>query len=152
MRLSEHFTLAEMTTTQQRGIDNTPGPVEIERLQELCRTILEPLRRSFGPIIITSGYRCPELNARIGGSKTSAHMLGLAADCHAWDPGVAIEDMARWLAASDLPFDQVIDERSGRSRWLHVGLPRPGHAPRRECLLYRDGVYSRADWGSHGSI
>ncbi len=148
MRLTPHFTLAEMTVTQQRGIDNTPGHVEIARLQELCATLLEPLRTRFGAIIITSGYRCPELNARIGGSKTSAHMLGLAADCHAWDPAVTIEDMARWIAGSGLPFDQVIDERSGRSRWLHVGLPRPGHTPRRECLIYRDGEYMLADWGS----
>ena len=84
-RLSEHFTLREFTdsgTARQHNIDNTPQPIHIERLRALCQQSLEPLRRRFGAIRVTSGYRCQRLNALVGGAPTSQHTMGEAADIH----------------------------------------------------------------------
>lgn len=151
-RLSQNFTLAELTRTSV-ALPNVPGPAELERLILLCAEVLEPLRREFGPLQIHSGYRSPEINARIGGSTTSAHMHGAAADIvpvhlQDWDhdgdaddddvaPGVAV--MIRWLIAHpEIPWDQCIDERKGGPGWLHVGMSVEGH-PRREALTYRAG-------------
>jgi zinc D-Ala-D-Ala carboxypeptidase len=146
MLLSPHFTLRELTTTQVRGIDNTPPAPAVEHLRALCVTLLEPLRDRFGVILVTSGYRCPALNALIGGSRKSVHRFGLAADCHAWEPAVTVDEMARWVRdESGLPFDQVIAEASGTSRWLHLGLPRPGAEPRYQALRFCDGAYSILD-------
>ena len=79
-KLSPHFTLGEMITTSHRHIDNMPTPEEIERLTRLCLEFMEPVRERFGPIRVTSGFRCVNLNSAIGGSKASAHIYGCAAD------------------------------------------------------------------------
>lgn len=72
LRLSPHFTLREFTlsgTAIAHNIGNTPHKEHVERLKALCENVLEPLRRRFGVIRITSGYRCSELNARVGGAR-----------------------------------------------------------------------------------
>jgi len=118
MKLSPHFTLAEMTTSQtaaRRGIDNTPGDHEIAALMTLCVEVLEPLRAHFDrPVIVSSGYRSPELNRAIGGSSTSQHCKGEAADFTV--PGVSVLDLARWMRRN-LQYDQLIYEFG---RWVHV--------------------------------
>jgi hypothetical protein len=119
MLISEHFTLEEMTVSEwaaRNGIDNAPhGPFVIENLRLLCVHVLEPLRRILRiPIIVTSGYRNPEVNKAIGGSETSDHMQGRAADIIV--PRVSVA----WVfdtIAKNLPFDQVIDEFG---QWTHV--------------------------------
>ena len=83
--LSPHFSLLELTesaTARQRDIANIPPPEAVENLKRLCKGTLEPLRKALGlPVIITSGYRCKELNNIVNrSSKTSQHMLGQAAD------------------------------------------------------------------------
>ena len=126
--LSPHFTLAELVrsaTADARGIDNRPPELVISALRSLCVLLLEPVRGLLAsPLVVTSGYRCDALNSAVGGSPTSVHVLGLAADFHV--PGEDAEAIFRYLARADLPFDQLLDERG----CIHIGLPRAG-APRR---------------------
>ncbi|KKN71054.1 hypothetical protein LCGC14_0424710 [marine sediment metagenome] len=143
-KLSPHFTLSELVHTSHRYIDNNPTPEIVEQLRTLCRDFLEPVRTIFGPLRINSGYRCPELNTAIGGSKTSAHMHGCAADF------VPLHDyttnqIVKWIADSGLPFDQVIDEYSSTSNWVHMGIVPPVRDPRRQVLTMRRGKYSLFD-------
>ena len=92
IQLSPHFSLLELTesaTARQRDIANIPPPEAVENLKRLCKGTLEPLRKVLGlPVIITSGYRCKELNNIVNrSSKTSQHMLGQAADFYISDDG-----------------------------------------------------------------
>ncbi|KUZ70659.1 peptidase M15 [Burkholderia ubonensis] len=137
MQLTPHFTLEELTrsdTARARQIDNTPSPAAAANLRRLAQT-LERVRALLGgkPMQITSGYRSPALNRAVGGVSTSAHAQGLAADfvCSGYGPPV---DVCRALAASDLPFDQVINEFG---RWVHIGLAADGVTPRRQVLTAR---------------
>jgi uncharacterized protein YcbK (DUF882 family) len=129
-KLSDHFSLNEMSHTEHRNIDNTPNDECLANLKLVCEQILEPCRDMFGPIWVHSGYRCPELNAAIGGSKNSAHMQGLAVDFIA--RYAANETMFAYIR-QNLRFDQLIDERSVNGGWIHVGL---ADNPRQECLRY----------------
>lgn len=144
MYLSPHFQLKELIRTSHREIDNTPSKEIIERLTTLATEFLEPIRDQFGPIIVTSGYRCPELNKAIGGSKTSAHMDGCAADFMPFNKQFTSRDVVQWVIGSGLDFDQIIDEYGGKtSNWVHIGMRRPNAGPaRKEALLYKDGKYS----------
>lgn len=127
-RLSPHFTLGELLNTSHREIDNTPEPEIIERLRRLCVEFLEPCRERFGPIYVSSGFRCEKLNKSIGGAKSSAHLYGCAADFVAMAPAVTTTKLVRWIAhESGLPFDQVIDEHTRTSSWVHLGMLRPDH-------------------------
>ena len=129
MRLSDHFTLEEMTRSQtavRKGIDNQPGPVEIENLRHLCVEILEPVRAHFRvPFSPSSGYRCLELNRAIRSRDTSQHISGEAVDFEL--PGVANSELAHWIA-ENLDYDQLILEffRPGvpSSGWVHCSLVR----------------------------
>lgn len=139
MKLSKYFTLAEMTATAVRGVDNTPSLDEVENLRFLCVSVLDPLRQVFGPLYTTSGYRSPEVNRRIGGSPTSAHQIGCAWDGVPLRSSVVWSDVIRWLIQSDLPVDQVIYEYG---RWIHVGTKPRGERCRRQALMiFEPGVY-----------
>lgn len=136
MYLSEHFTLAEMTVSEsaaRQGIDNTPNAKTLANLSRLC-TFLEHVRLLFGqPILVSSGYRSVELNQAIGGSRTSVHMQGLAADINV--VGVTPSVLAQRIADSPLMFDQLILEYD---QWVHLGL---STAPeRRQLLTIRRGT------------
>ena len=84
-----YFTIEELTksdTATRRGIDNTPTEEVKKNLTTLVDQVLDPLRAAWGaPIVVNSGYRCPALNEAVGGSKTSDHMTGRAADIEAAD-------------------------------------------------------------------
>lgn len=129
MKLSHHFTLAEMTRSSvatARGIDNTPPP---ELLPRLVRTaeMLERIRSTLQcPVIVTSGYRCPELNAAVGSRSTSDHTQGHAADIVAPMFGHPTE-VARILAplVSVLGIGQLILEGVGGKQWVHVSTHEP---------------------------
>lgn len=119
-QLSEHFTLEEMTASDvaiRKGIDNTPDAAIVANLTELAGC-LEQVRALLGvPMHINSAYRSPKVNAAVGGSTTSAHMTGEAADFVA--PGFGTpQDIAKAIVASDIQFDQLIYEGT----WVHFGI------------------------------
>lgn len=121
MRLTRNFTLDEFEaseTAARRGIDNQAPPEVVNALMYTAQA-LEVVRRELGhPIIITSGYRSPELNAAIGGSANSQHMKGQAADIIVPGFGRPIEVCRRILEAG-IVFDQLIHEFGG---WTHVSF------------------------------
>lgn len=151
-KLSPHFTLGEMVRTSHRYVDNTPSPEEIKRLTKLCIEFMEPVRERFGAIWVTSGFRCRNLNTAIGGSDVSAHMYGCAADFVTYKGTPTIEIVDWIVDESGLPFDQVIDEYSSTSNWIHLGDVRPvgGQIPRLQSLTMRNAKYTQFDRGVIG--
>lgn len=133
MRLSRHFWLYEFTRSQtasRHGIDNTPSPEAIAELQSLVANVLQPVRDFLErPIYISSGYRSPWLNRRIGGAPQSQHMYGQAADFECW----GVSNVELFHTVKNLfPFDQLILEKhdpSGgtNSGWIHVSYRSNGH-------------------------
>jgi hypothetical protein len=125
MKLSPHFSLAEFTKSQtatRRSIDNTPSLNAIDNLQLLVDNVLQPVRLNFGrPVTVSSGYRSPELNVAIGGSATSDHCLGMAADIEI--VGLDNKVLAQWIR-ENTKFTQLILEfyTDGvpDSGWVHV--------------------------------
>lgn len=122
-KLTEHFTLMEMVrsaTAIELEIINSPTPEDVVRMKALCENVLEPLRKRFGVIRITSGFRCKALNIAVGGVKNSQHMKGEAADIHVSSLEQA-EKMAGY-AKDHLVFDQLLIERrmSNGCCWIHV--------------------------------
>ena len=125
MNLSANFTLKELTksdTATRLGLDNTPDAQALENLKILCEKVLQPVREHFGKsVTVNSGYRSPESNAAVGGSKTSDHCKGMAADIEI--AGVANADLAQWIM-DNLEYTQLILEfyTSGipDSGWVHV--------------------------------
>ncbi len=119
MKLSENFDLSEFIISQtavRNEINNIPNEEQIENLKHLCVKVLEPLRALLNkPIHISSGYRCPELNTKIGGAKNSQHTEGKAADIEV--TGMTTEELFRFISASGLWFDQLIQEFDS---WVHV--------------------------------
>ena len=123
MHLSRHFTLAELTrsqTAERERIPNQPGSGETDLLCALCTAVLDPLRDAVGrPIKVNSGYRGPALNRRIGGSTSSQHMQGKAADIQS--PGTQVLELFKLVIRLGLPFDQIIYEaQNENTKWVHV--------------------------------
>ena len=127
MKLTPNFTLSEMTksdTALRLDMDNTPNAVQVENLKTLCEKVLQPVRNHFGKgVKVNSGFRHPQVNAAVGGSKTSDHCKGMAADIEI--PGVANGDLAQWIV-DNLEFRQVILEfytpGVPDSGWVHVSF------------------------------
>jgi len=111
MNLSANFTLKELTksdTATRLGLDNTPDDEALENLKTLCEMVLQPVREHFGKsVTVNSAYRSPESNAAVGGSKTSDHCLGMAADIEI--VGVANADQAQCIM-DNLEYAQLILE------------------------------------------
>jgi zinc D-Ala-D-Ala carboxypeptidase len=120
MKITEHFTLEEFTrstTANRLKIDNSV-PADLMPNIQLTAIKLELVRKVLGkPIIITSGYRCPALNARVGGAATSAHTKGLAVDFKS-SFGTPKEICQRLLDAG-VQFDKLIQEHN---QWVHIGF------------------------------
>jgi hypothetical protein len=121
-KLSDHFALHEFIDSQtasRKGIDNTPSQEVVDRLRKLCTDILEPARAALGPMRISSGFRCEKLNVAIGGSKTSAHCKGYAADVIPFN--VTRREFAKWVK-DHCNFDQIILEFGTPENpdWIHV--------------------------------
>jgi uncharacterized protein YcbK (DUF882 family) len=130
MKLSEHFTLGELTKTSYKTEDgNIPSRVAIENLKNLCENWLEALRQAQGPsegIIINSGYRSLEVNKRAGGSATSNHLTGCAVDIRVGGFEQAIRYASILLDISDgtkQDFDELYIERNKAGRyWIHFAV------------------------------
>ena len=156
VKLSEHFTLAEMTKTSVKTADgNIPSHVHIENLKRLTKW-LEMLReewnRRYGdvrcqkedgrcsiekPIIINSGYRSPQVNKAVGGAATSNHLTGCAVDIRCEGKEQAIRYACILLDISDEsqePFDELLIEQSAKSIWVHFAV-RPSENRRRVDFL-----------------
>lgn len=119
--LSPHFSLEELTASQtaaRRGIDNTPSMEIVEALRQTARG-MEDVRALLGGrvISVSSGYRSPRLNRAIGGARASAHLLGRAVDFNCYGFGDPLS-VCRAIAASDLVFDQLIEEGT----WTHISF------------------------------
>ena len=137
MKLSENFDLNEFTaseTAARKRIDNTPTPAVVENLKRLCET-LEQVRNVLGrPVIITSGYRSPAVNAAVGGTATSQHCFGLAADITV--PGMTPLQVCQAIQRAGIQYDQLIHEFEA---WTHISIPAVGKGPRSEELTYKHG-------------
>lgn len=123
MQLSKNFTLKEMTksaTAQRLGISNSPKDNEVENLRKLCEKILQPLRDEYKkPIIVSSGFRGDKLNKAVGGSPTSEHRYGMAADIHSIsDTKEDNKEIFDLIVKMDLPYGQLINEFN--YDWIHV--------------------------------
>ena len=126
MKLSRNFSLSELTkseTSIRRGIDNTPSDEVLSNLTSLCNMVLQKVRDSHGVVTVTSGYRSPELNKAIGGSVTSDHTKGCAADFEV--PGLDNKQLALWIV-DNLTFKQVIlefyEDGIPNSGWVHCSF------------------------------
>lgn len=128
----KYFTIKELcksSTATKKGIDNSPNSEIINNLEQLVDNILDPLREKYSkPIHVNSGYRCSALNKAVNGSKTSHHLLGLAADITAGS--VAKNKLLfNLIIEMDLPYDQLIDEK--KFSWIHVSFSKK---PRKQIL------------------
>ena len=146
----KHFTFSEFErsdTARRLGIDNRMPELVEAHVVELVDCLLDPLRDAWGaPLVVSSGYRCPMLNDAVGGSETSAHTAGWAADLVPEDrerTDEFVKFAIDGIPAAGLAFDQLIDERSGESRWLHVGIRNLNGEQRRQVLFYENGTYKK---------
>ena len=122
----KYFTIKELTrsdTAIKKGIDNTAPKEAQENLTNLVDNVLDPLREAWGkPITVTSGYRCPELNRVVGGSMTSDHLKGRAADITAGSRAQN-KELFMLVQKLGLSFDQLIHEKGSVKEgpdWVHV--------------------------------
>ncbi len=129
MKLTDHFSLEEFVFSQEatrREIDNTPSPEIVAVLSDTARRLEDVRKLLNAPITISSGYRCPRLNAVVGGASDSAHLTGHAADILCFRFGDPFKVCAR-IMGSDIEFDQLIHE----GQWTHIGF---SPAMRRQVL------------------
>lgn len=132
MNLTEHFTLAELTVTNHRTLDNTPNEAEIANLQRLAE-FLEQVKHELydKPIMVNSGFRSKAVNDAVGSKDTSQHRIGCAADIRV--PGMAPDAVVRAVIAAGLPYDQIIREFDA---WTHISVTNaPDGTPRRQALI-----------------
>ena len=144
MKLSLHFDLGEFTrsaTAAREGINNEPGPAVLANLARLAGELEKVRLLCNAPLHVLSGYRCPALNAAVGGSKNSYHMLGLAADFDP-PPGMTHDQLQHAIgAAVDIDFDLALEERAkDGAHWLHLQIPKDGTTGRR---LIRDAELAK---------
>ena len=154
IRVSKNFALSEMVksaTAERLRVDNSPSSIHLVNLTHLAIHILQPVRDQFGVITINSGYRSPTLNAKVGGSKTSQHCNGQAADFESFS--TPNPDLAKWIS-KNLEFDQLIlefyDGKDPNSGWIHCSYNLMGSRKKimtalktKSGVQYRSGFVSR---------
>ena len=126
--MTPHFTLAELTHTDHRSLDNTPNAQELANLKRLAE-FLEVVKTTLGgkPIMINSAFRSKAVNDAVGSKDTSQHRLGLACDFRV--PGMAPDAVVKAIIAAKLPYDQIIREYDA---WTHISI---ADKPRRQALI-----------------
>ena len=126
--MTPHFTLAELTHTDHRTLDNTPNAAELANLQRLAE-FLETVKTTLGgkAVMISSAFRSKAVNDAVGSRDTSQHRQGLAADFKV--PGMTPDAVVRAIIAAKLPFDQIIREFDA---WTHISI---SDTPRRQALI-----------------
>mgnify|MGYP003147700064 FL=1 len=125
MKLTDNFSLSELTkyqTAKRCGFDNNPDKEQVDSLVLLCENVLQPIRDHFKmPVVISSGYRSPNVSRQIGSSSRSQHCKGQAADLEI--PGLSNQKLSDWIF-DNLSFDQLIlefyDYVDLNSGWVHV--------------------------------
>ena len=143
-----YFTISELTasdTAKAKGIDNSPTTAVRANLVALIETLLDPLREAWkSPIRVTSGYRCAVLNRAVGGSNTSAHLYGCAADIVPLNGKIAeFKAFCRdYFSARRHLYDQVILEDNGKSEWVHIGLKTADGRKRGQLMEYKNNRYT----------
>jgi len=138
MKLSENFTLSEMTKSQtaiRKNIDNTPTDEHIENLKHVAETLLQPIRNHFGkPVTVSSGYRSVDLCEAIGSSSKSQHAKGEAADFEIG--GVDNKELGLWIR-DNIEYDQLIlefyNDGDPNSGWIHCSMVKD-REPRKSTL------------------
>ena len=132
--MTPHFTLAELTVTDHRTLDNTPDADALANLQRLAE-FLEQVREVLGDrvVVINSAYRSAAVNAACGSRESSQHRLGCAADIRV--PGMAPDAVVRAVMASGLAYDQLIREFDS---WTHLSIPNLATAAPRKMALIID--------------
>ena len=143
MQLSQNFTLKELTASQtaaRNGIPNNPNEDQISNLQKLAENVLQPVRDHYEkPVTISSGFRSPELCAKIGSSATSQHSKGQAADFEIF--GVPNAELAKWIN-ENVDYDQLILEFHNpdepNSGWIHCSYKSKEENRKQFIRAYRD--------------
>ena len=143
MNLSPNFTLSEMTkseTALRHGMENTPNQEQISNMQALAVKVLQPIRDHYKRgVKVNSGFRHPDVNAAVGGSRTSDHTRGMAADIEI--PGVANAELAEWIQ-QNLDYTQLILEfytpGVPDSGWVHVSYD-PANLKKQVLTAMREG-------------
>ena len=128
IKLSKNFSLDELVTSPtatRLKIDNTPNDTVVKNLKELAIKVLQPIRDKYGSsIVVSSGYRSTKLNKTIGGSETSQHCVGQAADLNLGDKKLnkkLFELIAEMIKNEEIKVGQLINEYN--YSWVHVSLP-----------------------------
>ena len=132
MKLTDHFSLEELTHTDHRTLDNTPNETELANIQRLAE-FLEAVKTVLGgkPIMVNSAFRSKAVNDAVGSKDSSQHRVGCAADIRV--PGMTPDEVVRAVIASSLGYDQVIREFD---RWTHISVPNvAGSQPRKQALI-----------------
>lgn len=139
MKLSEHFTLKEFIisgTAIRLGICNEPMLHHVENLRALCQTTLEPIRRRFGVLRVTSGYRSKPLNDAVGGVRDSQHLYGQAADI--FIPNMEVGKKMYEFIRAEVIFDQMILEVDAdyQRYWMHISFVSEGNNRQHASMNY----------------
>jgi len=134
VKLSEHFSLEELTRTDHRTLDNTPDAAALANLHRLA-AFLEQVREVLGgrAVVVNSAYRSKAVNDALGSKDTSQHRLGCAADIRV--PGMTPDAVVRAVMASGLAYDQLIREMDS---WTHISIPNLATAAPRHMALIID--------------
>jgi len=146
----KYFELEEFIksdTAKKYSIDNTPSKLVEGHIVQLVEGLLDPMRDAWADfcrrkgyircgIKVTSGYRCPTLNSKVGGKSNSAHLTGYAADLVPLngETEVFIWYIQKWLKNNNIMFDQCIDEHN---KWLHIALKNNKEEQRRQIFKIR---------------
>ena len=140
MKLTEHFSLEELTHTDHRQYDNTPNDAELENLKRLAE-FLEEVKTVLGgkPVMVNSAFRSKQVNDAVGSRDSSQHRIGCAVDFRV--PKLTPDEVVRTIIASGLPYDQIIREFD---RWTHISIPNTPNAKSRKQALIIDKQGTRA--------